>query len=333
MVYLIYGEQYPIVLKRTKKLVKQILNDEIDEFSYVKMNAKVDLVEDIVKECTLLPFLGNKVVQVDNPYFLSNEREKVSFDKDQDFTSLVNYILNDKEDNSVTLIFVLERASVNKKNEIYKAIEKNGKIIFEEKLDASSLRVTGKKFFEKKGANITSEALEELILRTNDDLSLFINETDKLSLYTKNVTLKDVELLVPSPLENNAFNIVEALLNNKINVALKTFRDLISLKEDPTRLLYLFYSQFKTYLIICYLYKEERKSLDEIGNILKPMNIYRIKIITRNLYSISYKELQNIIDYLYLLDTKLKAMEIEPITGTELFMINFNEIRKGVKEY
>ena len=250
MVYLIYGEQYPIVLKRTKKLVKSILNDEIDEFSYVKMNAKVDLAEDITKECTLLPFLGNKVVQVDNPYFLSNEKEKVSIDKDQDFTSLVNYILNDKEDNSVTLIFVLERASVNKKSEIYKAIEKNGKIIFEEKLDASSLRLTGKKFFEKKGASITNEALEELILRTNDDLSLFINETDKLSLYTKNVTLKDVELLVPSPLENNAFNIVESLLNNKINVAIKTFRDLISLKEDPTRLLYLFYSQFKTYLII-----------------------------------------------------------------------------------
>lgn len=329
MVYLIYGEQYPIILKRTKKLVKSILNDEIDDFSYVKINAKEVLAQDIVKECNELPFGGNKVVQIDNPYFLSNEKEKATIDKEQEFDGLVDYILNDKEDNVVTLVFVLERASVNKRSEIYKAIEKNGKIIFEEKLDASNLRLTGKKFFEKKGATINDNALDMLISRVGDDLSLFINETDKLSLYTKNVTEKDVELLVPVPLEDNAFTIVDSLLNNKISVALKTYRDLISLKEDPTRLLYLFYSQFKTYSTISYLYKIEKKSPDEIANILKPMNPYRIKIICRNLYSISYKQIQNVIDYLYSLDIKFKAMEIEPVTGVELFMINFNQIKEG----
>ncbi len=329
MVYLIYGEQYPIILKRTKKLVKSILNDEIDDFSYVKLNAKETLAQDILKECNLLPFGGNKVVQIDNPYFLSNERDKASIDKEQEFDGLVDYILNDKEDNVVTLIFVLEKATVNKRNEIYKAIEKNGKIIFEEKLDASNLRLTGKKFFEKKGATITDGALDMLISRVGDDLSLFINETDKLSLYTKNVTEKDVSLLVPVPLEDNAFTIVDSLLNDKISIALKTYRDLISLKEDPTRLLYLFYSQFKTYDTISYLYKEERKSPDEIANILKPMNPYRIKIICRNLYSISYKQIQNVINYLYNLDIKFKAMEIEPITGVELFMINFKQIKEG----
>ncbi len=329
MVYLIYGEQYPIILKRTKKIVKSILNDEIDDFSYVKLNAKEVLSQDIVKECSLLPFGGNKVVQIDNPYFLSNEREKVSIDKEQDYSSLVNYILNDQEDNIVTLIFVLERASVNKRSEVYKAIEKKGKIIFEEKLDASNLRLTGKKFFEKKGATITDAALDMLISRVGDDLSLFINETDKLSLYTKNVTEKDVSLLVPLPLEDNAFTIVDSLLNNKISVALKTYRDLISLKEDPTRLMYLFYSQFKTYSTISYLYKVEKKSNNEIANILKPMHPYRIQLICRNLNAISYKEIQNIIDYLYCLDIKIKAMEVEPVTGVELFMINFKQIKEG----
>ena len=36
----------------------------------------------------------------------------------------------------VDLIFVLETSSVNKKSELYKAIEKNGKIIFEEGLNS-----------------------------------------------------------------------------------------------------------------------------------------------------------------------------------------------------
>ena len=72
MIYLVYGDQYPLLKKRVQRMVKSILGDEIDEFSYVRLSAKENLVQDIVYECSLLPFLGKKVVRIDDPYFLTS---------------------------------------------------------------------------------------------------------------------------------------------------------------------------------------------------------------------------------------------------------------------
>ena len=87
MIYLVYGDQYPLLSKRVKRMVKSILQDEIDEFSYVRINAKETLVQDIIYECSLLPFLGKKVVRIDDPYFLTSLKEKVSIEKEQDYDS------------------------------------------------------------------------------------------------------------------------------------------------------------------------------------------------------------------------------------------------------
>ena len=40
MIYLVHGEQFPLVSKRVKKLINSILVDGMDEFNYVRINAK-----------------------------------------------------------------------------------------------------------------------------------------------------------------------------------------------------------------------------------------------------------------------------------------------------
>lgn len=324
MIYLVYGEQYPLVKKRAQRIIKSVLNDEIDDFSYVRMNGKEDLVQDIVYECNLIPLGGKKVVRIDEPYFLTSIKEKVSIDKEQDFKTLSDYILNDNSE-EVCLLFVCETGSLNKKSEVYKAIEKNGQIIFEEGLSIDSLRLTGVKYFEKKGSHISSEALELLLERVGDDVSKFILEADKLSLYSKDITPDDVFKMVPLPLEQNAFNICENLINNKISHAIKIYRDLITLKEEPVRLLYLFASQFRFYCQVAYLYKIEKKSQENIATTLK-VHPYRVKLACRILVNISYDKLIYVMDYLFDLDAKIKNMEIDPYIGLELFLVNFNEI-------
>jgi DNA polymerase-3 subunit delta len=328
MIYLVYGDQYPLLSKRVKRLVKSILGDEIDEFSYVRINAKEIIVQDIIYECSLLPFLGKKVVRVDNPYFLTSLKEKVSIEKEQDYESFKKYILSTSNEDIVDLIFVLETSSVNKKSELYKAIEKNGKIIFEEGLNIEALHQTGIQYFARKGCNISSEALNLLLERVGDNVSLFIQEADKLCLYSKTINEDDVFKMVPIPLEQNAFNICEYLVNNKIADALKVFRDLLTLKEEPVRLLNLFASQFRVFSQVGYLYQVEKKPQDEIASILK-MHPYRIKMLCRSLVKIKYQEVLNIMDKLFDIDTKIKEMAIDPITAIELFIINFNDIKIG----
>jgi DNA polymerase-3 subunit delta len=134
--------------------------------------------------------------------------------------------------------------------------------------------------------------------------------------------------MVPVPLEQNAFNIAESLINNNIALAIKVYRDLLVLKEEPVRLLNLLASQFRSYSQVAYLYQIEKNQQDQVANILK-MHPYRVKIMCRTLTKISYAQILNIIDKLYELDCAIKGMKVEPQIGFEMFLINFNEYKNG----
>ena len=325
MIYLVYGEQFPLVSKRVKKIINSILVDGIDEFNYVRFNAKEMTVQDLVYECSLLPFGDHKVVRVDNPYFLGSIRDKISIEKDQKYSVLENYINQPNE--YVDVIFVLESKSVNKKNDIYKLIEKKGKIFFEEGLSLETLNQTAKIYFQKKGVMISDEAINLLLERTGDNVSRFIQEADKLALYGKEIDVDDVHIMVPVPLEQNAFNICEFLITNQINKAIKVYRDLLVLKEEPVRLIALLASQFRLYTQISYLYTIEKNNQDDVASQLK-IHPYRVKLMCRNLVRISYFQLLLVLEKLYQLDSKIKSMEVDPVIGLELFLVNFNSVRE-----
>lgn len=325
MIYLVYGEQFPLVSKRVKKIINSILVDGIDEFNYVRFNAKEMTVQDLVYECSLLPFGDHKVVRVDNPYFLGSIRDKISIEKDQKYSVLENYINQPNE--YVDVIFVLESKSVNKKNDIYKLIEKKGKIFFEEGLSLETLNQTAKIYFQKKGVMISDEAINLLLERTGDNVSRFIQEADKLALYGKEIDVDDVHIMVPGPLEQNAFNICEFLITNQINKAIKVYRDLLVLKEEPVRLIALLASQFRLYTQISYLYTIEKNNQDDVASQLK-IHPYRVKLMCRNLVRISYFQLLLVMEKLYQLDSKIKSMEVDPVIGLELFLVNFNSVRE-----
>jgi DNA polymerase-3 subunit delta len=327
MVYIVYGDQYPIVDKRVKKMVKTLLDGESpDEFNYLRINAREVLAQDIAFEISLLPLGGKKVLRIDNPYFLTSVREKVAIDKDQDFTKLVDALNEDNE--GVEVIFVVENKTLNQKSEVYKAVKANGKIVFEEGLTRENLEQTGLMYFQKKGATITREAFRLLLERTGDNLSSFIQEADKLCLYGKDLDVDDVNVMVPVPLEQNAFNIAEALISSNIGQAIKIYRDLLVLKEDPVRLMNLLASQFRSYCEVAYLYQVEKYQQDDIATMLK-MHPYRVKMMCRTLTKISYKQILNIIDRLYELDCSIKGMKVDAQTGFEMFLINFNEYKNG----
>ena len=325
MIYLVYGEQFPLVSKRVKKLITSILPDGIDEFNYVRFNAKEVTVQEIAYECSLLPFGDRKVIRVDNPYFLGSIKERISIEKDQEYQELVKYIENPND--MVDIIFVLESKSVNKKNDIYKLIEKKGKIFFEEGLSLETLNQTAKIYFQKKGVMISDEAINLLLERTGDNVSRFIQEADKLALYGKEIDVDDVHIMVPVPLEQNAFNICEFLITNQINKAIKVYRDLLVLKEEPVRLIALLASQFRLYTQISYLYTIEKNNQDDVASQLK-IHPYRVKLMCRNLVRISYFQLLLVMEKLYQLDSKIKSMEVDPVIGLELFLVNFNSVRE-----
>ena len=325
MIYLIYGHQLPVIKKTLKNLVKQCLNgEEINDFNYLRVSSRLELVQDIVFECMSSPlFCEKKVVVVSEPYYLSLDKEKTSLEKDQDYDKLINYISHPRE--NTDLIFFLEAKSVDTKSNVYKALSKYGKIMPQEVLTEQMLKNMGMSLFTKRNVSITQEALEELVNKCGDDVAKFTNETNKLCLYKDNLGIDDVKLLVADRLEDNAFNIVEALINNKINNALKIYYDLRINKEEPVRVIALIASQFRFMMSLKYLLIKNYSN-EEIASELK-CKPYRVTKTIQSLMLIKYQELKNIIDYLFKLDYQIKIGEKDPYFGFELFLINFNNIK------
>lgn len=322
MIYFIYGHQLPVIKKTLKNLIKQCLNgEEANEFNFLKVSSRLELVQDIVFECRSLPLWSDrKVVVVTEPYYLSSEKEKTSLDKEQDYPKLIEYLKHPSE--NTDLIFFLETRGIDLKSPIYQAINKSGKVMPQEVLTEQMLKNMGMAIFTKKNVTITQDALEELVNRCGDDVSKFTNEANKLSLYKDNLIIDDIRLMVSNRLEDNAFNIVEALIRKRNSQALKIYYDLRMNKEEPVRLISLMASQFRFMLELKYLL-EKNYSPEQIASELK-CKPYRVNKTLQSLRFIKYEELKKIMDDLFMLDYQIKSGEKDPYYGFELFLINFN---------
>lgn len=324
MIYLIYGPQYPVIKKTLKKLVNQLLNgSEINDFNYQKVSSKMVLVQDIVFDAISLPLMTEKkIIVITDPYYLSNEKEKVSIDKEQDFDALINYINNPSI--HTELIFFLEAKTINSKSKIYSALKKNAKIIAQDLFTENMLKGMGRDIFQKKGKNITQDALEELVNRCGDDVSKFINESNKLCLYKDDINIDDVKLMVSNRLEMNVFNLVDALISNNLSKALNIYRDLRVNKQEPVVLISIISSQIRFMLEVKHLLKNNYSN----SQIVNELNCHPYKLektIKSSLY-IKYDDLVNVMESLYNLDLKIKSGDTDPYLGFELFLINFKSI-------
>ncbi len=327
MVYLIYGHQLPVIKKTLKNLIKSCLNgEEADDFNCQKFSARLIPVQDIVFDAMSLP-LGSdrKVVVVTDPYFLSSDKEKVSLEKEQDYEALIGYLKNPSP--HTDLIFFLEAKDLNTKSEIYKALKSSGKIIPQDPLTEPMLKSMGNAIFTRKGSVISQEALDELVTRCGEDVSKFVSEATKLSLYKNDIGIDDVRLMVANRPEDNAFQIAESLIQNQIARALKTYYDLRLNKEEPVRLIALLATQFRFMLEVQYLIAKNL-SFEAIASALK-CNPYRVNRTARSLVLLKRKHLLNILDALYHLDADIKSGERDPYFSFEMFLINFNSIKSG----
>lgn len=323
MIYLIYGDQYPVIKKRLNKLVRSILNEPVDEMNYVTIDFKQQVVHDLLYEASLVPFgCDKKVIVATRPFFLTTSKDKSSFEDEKEYAKLVDFINHPLE--LVDIIFFLEGSNINKKNEVYKALQAHGEIIYEQGLSKDTLLESGALLFEKKGVKISKDAIVELVNRTGHDLGIFMNECEKLALYSSSITLSDIEDLVFIPLEQNAFLLAESLIKLDIKKALQVYQDLRVNKEEPIRLISLMATQFRVLSLVSYLYGKGDNSNDEIAKKLG-IHPYRVKLAMNNLFHINYYQTLNILDALYELDFKIKKGEIDPSLALELFILNFKD--------
>ena len=314
MNYILYGKQYPMIKKRLNKMLKDRLG-EVDDFNVSSFDYENDNIDDALDEATMLPLgYDRKAVIIDNVSFLGKSCPKDLQNKILDLVSTNN--------DSIDVYFVVRSETIDDKSPIVEAIKNNGQILNFMDLKKEDWPRYALKYFTERNVTISEDAINELIVRIDGDLNRFINEADKLCLYKDNINLIDVTLMVAKPIEDDVYQMCNALLRSDNMSALAIYRDLRLLGSRSTDgLIPLLANQFRFISQVFYLYD---KGLDRF-DIAKELNCnqYRVKIALDHHRYLNREYITHALDDLYYLDLNIKSGLVDRFYGFELFLINF----------
>ena len=320
MIYLIYGTQPVKIKNRIKKVIKEFFgNEEVDHNSIYDLDLDTDTIFNVLDEINQFSLTSpKKIINVKNAKIFESQL-KNKFSK-KEIDEIINCLSNIDVD--TCLIFSLNASKVSTTNEIYKIINKDGKIFQFKEITKEEWPSVAKDYFSKRGITLDDETIEELVNRTNLDVSFFINEAEKLILYKGNqISLQDIKDLVPNSLETDSFKVLNALLEGNKSQALKVYNDLRIKNIEVITLIYMITSSLIYALNVKNLQKMG-KSNDEIAK-ETGSSPGRVFITNRNFKKYSIDFLLNTISKLNELDRKIKHSEIDRFYGFELFILNF----------
>jgi DNA polymerase-3 subunit delta len=176
--------------------------------------------------------------------------------------------------------------------------------------------------FKKFNYAITDDAVTALLERTNYDFLLLSQEAEKLMLFSydsKEIHEKEVILLVSRNLEENIFELTNALLAKDQSKTIEIFYDLVARNEDPLRILNFIVSKIRelihTKLLIDKGYRQDE--IAEHFNIRSGRAYYLLK----NAKNADFNLLETHLKKLSKLDFDIKSGKIDKKLGLELYLL------------
>ena len=318
MIYFIYGDEQVLIDKRILELKKAFFKDtKIEEQVISRFDYKNDGLSSFLKEFEQLSFgfLNKKIYIISNSSFLTTES---TFKKEMKINeSKIINVLNDlRKDNDNLVIFTSNDLKILS-NKIIDIFSKDNIISFC-KINKNAWPQLVKNNFIKKGFKISDDAINEIILRCNYDLSIFQNEGTKLCLYSedKNITLEKVKEIVSYNPNDSVFALTNAILENNPIKIFNAYNDLKLLGEEPVVLIKLLSTNLIFLDQVLYL-KDLNKDYISIANILN-QNKYRVKITLES--KLKRSSVKKMLNDLMLLDKDIKLGNVDRFIGFELFL-------------
>ncbi|ATF41020.1 DNA polymerase III subunit delta [Weissella paramesenteroides] len=316
-IYFVQGQdQYLINLVREKFLTiihpdDRALNLAQFDLTEVPLSLAID-------DAKSVPFFGNqRVVILDNPYFLTGERQKSNLEHHVE--DLVDYI-KQPEPQTIVVIFAPYDKLDNRKK-VTKLLKEQARYLSFVNLSDKDINRFIDQRVNEAGYFINSAAKQELIRLTNSSLTQIMSELDKLMLYTlseKQINVSDVKELVTHTLSENIFDLIDCLLKGQLTRAVNLYHELLSTGEEPLRLHGALIGQFRLLLQV----KSSEKSEKGIASELK-VHPYRVKLAKRVVRKFSYVRLASAYLGLVSMEEQLKSTSRDPELLFELFILKY----------
>ena len=236
--YLLYGEE-AYLRNQYKNRLKNALTDPTDTMNFSRFEGKgIDPAEIISLADTLPFFADRRLILIEDSGFFKNKCDE-----------LADYI--PKLPDTACLLFV--ETEVDKRNRLYKAVQKYGRVTEFQIQDERTLMKWILGTLRKENRKITEATLQHFLERTGSDMENIHMELEKLLSYTIDrdvITSEDVDAVCTMQITGQIFEMIRAIAEKKQRLALELYYDLLALKEPPLRILFLIARQFNQLLLV-----------------------------------------------------------------------------------
>lgn len=237
--YYLYGADNHGVVEAFKRLRRSIVPDE-ELMNLHSFEGKNIDIEAVIEACEALPVFAERLCVTVCDLDLDVNKLPAAVLKEliaeienlPDTTVLIFY--------SATTDICGGKAKPTAANaKLVSAVEKNGRTV---KFDIPSA-AQAQKLIESRcadnGASISRDAAGMIYERCRGDMTLILNEADKLSSYTKKITAEAVAALTPENDDTKAYEISDAIAAGNTERCLEIISNVLETTADPVYLLYI----------------------------------------------------------------------------------------------
>lgn len=226
-VYLLYGDER-YLRRQYRQRLQQALCGEGDDMNTHFYEGKDAPVGEIIDLAETLPFLAERrvIFLTDSGLFKSGGEK------------MAEYLLSPNE----TTYFVFSESEVDKRNRLFKTVQKKGYAAEFSVQNESTLKRWVGGILAKEGKKITEGTVQLFLAKTGTDMDNIQMELEKLICYCMDrdvVTDADVESVCATRITNHIFDMINAIADKRKRQALELYYDLLALKEPPMRILFL----------------------------------------------------------------------------------------------
>lgn len=310
MNYLLYGTEKFLIDKEVKNIINK---NNIDEINISKYDLELNSLNEILDDAnTVSLFSNNKLIIVENSYIFSRVQNK----KIDNVGILENYLKNKSD---TIIIFINNSEKIDSVKKIVKLIKEKG--VIKEFNPSKNITSTVKSMFDD--YKISNDGINLLINRVGNNLELIYQEVEKLKIYKiddKIITNKDIEDLVVENISVDIFKFVDDIINKNKKDAIKTYKELLKLNEEPIKIVALLASKFRLMYQVNKLAKKGYTE-DDISDILK-VHRYPVHLAIISGYKYNLDILLKYLNDLADLDIGIKTGEKDKELALELFILS-----------
>ena len=266
-----------------KDILKKIGYDPSDlNYSYFDMKeasyAEVEL--DLVS----LPFFADeKIVILDHLLDLTTAKKRNL--TDEDLKQFENYLENPSES---TRLVIFAEGKLDSKRRLVKLLKRDSQIIEATTPKEQDLKRYFSGQAQELGLHFVGDSLDQLLLKSGYDFGELQKNLALLQAYKEDgqITLQDIEEVVPKSLQDNIFDLTQMILKGQIDQARNLVKDLRLQGEDEIKLIAILLGQFRMFSQVK-IFSEEGQSESQIVASLselsgRKVNPYQVKFALRD---------------------------------------------------